>query len=314
MPSHLPPGRARTLQSRLLRLGAWLLVLLAAVVVWQLQLVPLAWQLAALRERVAPAGATALNLSGHRVAIEARPITGIADNASGLTYHPGTGTLFAVINRPASVAEISTTGELLRLMPLEGARDPEDMAHVQDDLFVVADERHNRLLWVRIGPQSRRLTAEPVTAVDLPASPLRNQGIEGISWDPAGQRLFVSQEIWPRKVWLIEGLHPGPAPAAAPAVVREWRPSGGGMVPLGDYSAISLHEASGQLLVASKLSGMVLAYAADGTLAGTLPLWPGFAGLTRRVPQAEGMALDPAGTVYLVSEPNLFYRFDPGPP
>lgn len=314
MPSHLPRGRPRTLRSRLLRLAGWLLLVLATVGVWQLQLVPLAWQLAGLQWRQMPPRAPTLDLSRHRVDIEARPIAGIADNTSGLTYHAGSGTLFAAINRPASVAEISTGGELLRLMPLEGVRDPEGIAHVQDDLFVVADERGNRVFAVRIGPKSERLVAQPVPGVELPASPLRNQGIEGISWDHAGQRLFVSQEIWPRKVWLVEGLDPGGMPSGTPPRIREWRPSGGGMVPIGDYSSVSLHEPSGELLVASKLTGMVLAYAPDGSLAGTLPLWPGFRGLARRVPQAEGMALDPAGTVYLVSEPNLFYRFVPGQP
>lgn len=314
MPSHLPRGRPRTLRSRLLRLTGWLLLALTTVGVWQLQLVPLAWQLAGLQWRQPPPGTPALNLSRYRVGIEARPIAGIADNTSGLTYHAGSGTLFAAINRPASVAEISTDGELLRLMPLEGVRDPEGIAHVQDDLFVVADERGNRVFGVRIGPKSERLVAQPVPGVELPASPLRNQGIEGISWDHAGQRLFVSQEIWPRKIWLVEGLDPGGTPSGPPPRIREWRPLGGGMVPIGDYSSVSLHEPTGELLVASKLTGMVLAYAPDSSLAGTLPLWPGFRGLARRVPQAEGMALDPAGTVYLVSEPNLFYRFEPGQP
>ncbi|MFP5340066.1 MAG: SdiA-regulated domain-containing protein, partial [Gammaproteobacteria bacterium] len=32
-------------------------------------------------------------------------------------------------------------------------------------------------------------------------------------------------------------------------------------------------------------------------------------GLERDVPQAEGMAMGPDGTLYLVSEPNLFYVF-----
>lgn len=313
MPTHASQARPRSIRRQFVRLAGGLLLTLAAVVVWQLQLLPLAWQLVGLQWRDAPPGRPALDLSSHRVGIEARPIAGIEDNASGLTYHPGSGNLFAAINRPASVAEISTAGELLRLMPLEGARDPEGIAHVQDDLFVVADERNNRLHWVRIGPQSERLVAEPIPGVALSPSPMRNQGIEGVSWDHVGQRLFVSQEIWPRKVWLIEGLNPQPRADLQPTI-REWRPASGGMPPVGDYSSVSLHEASGQLLVVSKLTGMVLAYAPDGSLAGTLPLWPGFRGLRQRVPQAEGIALDPAGTVYLVSEPNLFYRFDPGPP
>ncbi|MDC6668450.1 SdiA-regulated domain-containing protein [Leclercia adecarboxylata] len=32
-------------------------------------------------------------------------------------------------------------------------------------------------------------------------------------------------------------------------------------------------------------------------------------GLERNVPQAEGIAMGPDGTLYLVSEPNLFYVF-----
>ena len=31
------------------------------------------------------------------------------------------------------------------------------------------------------------------------------------------------------------------------------------------------------------------------------------------VPQAEGVAVGPRGEIFLISEPNLFYRFDPPP-
>ena len=40
-----------------------------------------------------------------------------------------------------------------------------------------------------------------------------------------------------------------------------------------------------------------------------LALLPGLNGLTRRVPQAEGLALDNAGNLYVVSERNLFFAF-----
>jgi uncharacterized protein YjiK len=33
-------------------------------------------------------------------------------------------------------------------------------------------------------------------------------------------------------------------------------------------------------------------------------------GLSRRVPQAEGLAVGPDGAIYVLSEPNLFYRFE----
>ena len=34
-------------------------------------------------------------------------------------------------------------------------------------------------------------------------------------------------------------------------------------------------------------------------------------GLKANVPQAEGIAVGSRGEIFLVSEPNLFYRFDP---
>ena len=308
-PQAHPPTQPRP--HRLWWRAAWaLLGLGSALVAWQWQVLPLAWQLGGWHARAAEPATPSLNLSGYRVGIEARPIVGIEDNTSGLTYHPGSGTLFAAINRPPAVAELSTAGELLRLMPLDGVRDPEGITHVQDGLFVVGDERGNRLHWVRIDAASMRLSPVEGLSLGLSTSPMKNQGIEGVSWDHVGRRLFVSQEIWPRRIWVISGLDPAAIRPKAPTV-EEWRPAPGSSVPLADYSSVSLHEASGQLLVLSKLTGMVLAYAPDGSLAGTLPLWPGFRGLRQRVPQAEGVAVDSRGHLYLVSEPNLFYRFEP---
>jgi hypothetical protein len=46
-------------------------------------------------------------------------------------------------------------------------------------------------------------------------------------------------------------------------------------------------------------------------LVSMMPLWRGWPGLKRSIPQAEGVTTDAQGALYIVSEPNLFYRFEP---
>jgi uncharacterized protein YjiK len=54
---------------------------------------------------------------------------------------------------------------------------------------------------------------------------------------------------------------------------------------------------------------MLLELDETGEQVSFMTLLGGFNGLKDRIPRAEGVAMDEHGTLYMVSEPDLFYRF-----
>jgi len=253
---------------------------------------------------------SALWLPDYRVAIEGRPIQGLTRNASGLTFNTETGTLFTVINRPAQVAELTTDGRLLRVIPLDGAKDPEGITYVQGDTYVVADEHSHGLYWVQIRPDTARVSVAGQPSLRLSIDSVHNSSFEGVSWDSAQNRLFVVKEKLPLRVLVISGLDAFSASTGFNIDIAEWTSSSAAALFMSDLSSLTLHEPTGHLLLLSDESALVVEYAADGRPISMLPLWRGFHGLQRKVPQPEGLAVGPDGAIYVLSEPNLFYRFE----
>lgn len=250
----------------------------------------------------------------YQVKIEARAVEGLSENVSGLTFSPVTGTLFAAINRPPALAEISPEGRLLRLIPLEGAEDPEGITHVAGKRFVVSDEGDQRLAFVEITPETTRLSLQGVPQLTLDFGSFANMGFEGVSWDQTRGELLVAQEMWPVRVLVIAGLARSLAAPGLDLTVTEWVPQERTGHFAADLSSLSAHDATGNLVLLSDLTSALVEYARDGRPVSALPLWAGWAGLAADVPQAEGLAIGPEGDLYLVSEPNLFYRFGRSPP
>ena len=81
-----------------------------------------------------------------------------------------------------------------------------------------------------------------------------------------------------------------------------------------DLSSLQFDEGTGHLLALSDESRLVVELDTDGEPVSTLSLLRGMHGLKRSVPQAEGVAMDDRGVLYLVSEPNLFYVFSKDEP
>ncbi|KQW29660.1 hypothetical protein ASE36_14720 [Rhizobium sp. Root274] len=249
----------------------------------------------------------ALQLGDYEAKIEARPVEGLTRDLSGLTYSPQTGTLFAIVNRPAQIAELSVEGRLLRTIVLNGVQDPEGLTHVEGGRFIVTSERHQSLHWITVDRSTSQVTAEGGDRLRLDFGALRNMGFEGLSWDSRQKRLYIAQEMLPARVLVVDGL--ASTSTSLNLAVSEWSPHGLAATFMLDLSSLSLHESTGNLILLSHLSRILVEYAPDGRVLSFLPLWRGMNGLSASIAQAEGVAIGPDGDVFIVAEPNLFYRF-----
>jgi len=246
-------------------------------------------------------------LADYRVAIEAKPIGNISD-VSALTYDPDRRSLFSVTNKPAKVIEISLQGELKRSIDLEGFGDPEAIEYIAPGVYVIADEREQRLVKVRIDDDSRVIDAADFQQLSLGIGLNGNKGFEGLAYDARNQRLLVAKERDPVRIFEVLGF-PHVDESRPLALQVNTDPKRDARLFVRDLSSLDFDAATGHLLALSDESRLVIELNADGKPVSTLSLLRGQHGLQRSVPQAEGIATDDDGNLYLISEPNLFYVF-----
>lgn len=249
-----------------------------------------------------------IGLDHYQVAIEAQPIVGLDDDISALTYDPDRKSLFTVTNARSELIELSLDGRILRRVPLTGFGDPEAVEYVGPNSYVITDERQQRLIRVRLDDDTLFLDANDAEQLSLGIGLNGNKGFEGLAYDSAGKRLFVAKERDPMMIYEVHGFpHDNPDKPYAVHVVQDRKRDRRLFVR--DLSSLQFDERSGHLLALSDESRLVLELDVKGRPLSTLSLRKGFQGLKQTVPQAEGIAMDDAGTIYLVSEPNLFYVF-----
>ena len=245
-------------------------------------------------------------LPDYRVTVEAQVIDGLSDDVSALTYDPDRRSLFTVTNQRAELIELSLAGKILRRMPLTGFGDAEAVEYISPGIYVISDERAQRLFKVHVDDHTRWLDAADSEQLSLGLGLNGNKGFEGLAYDSQGRRLFVAKERDPLRILEITGF-PGDEQRLNLQVTDDQRRDRGLFVR--DLSSLQFDERSGHLLALSDESRLVIELDLDGRPISTLSLLRGMHGLKRSVPQAEGLAMDEQGTLYLVSEPNLFYVF-----
>lgn len=120
-------------------------------------------------------------------------------------------------------------------------------------------------------------------------------------------KLHTSKERDPQQLYRIGGLRPTLAGDLQLDIhdLTNWVSAAGVSR---DLSAITVHAPSGHLLLLSDESQLLFELGADGQLLDRRSLRAGN-GLQEGIPQPEGVVVAKSGELFVVSEPNLFYRF-----
>lgn len=242
-------------------------------------------------------------LSGYRVVIDAKVLPGMErDEASDLSYNPQTKTLFSVMGKHPFLAELTLQGDVLRKIPLVGWSNPEGVAVLENGLLAIVDEREHSLVIVKVDADTKELNVADFPKYDLGPSEDQNKAFEAIAWNPRKQQLLLGEERPPALfTWSSDGSQ---------VLKGSKQKLASDELDLRNLSALGIDPRTGHTLVLSADSHLLLELDEQGEQVSFMALLGGFNGLQNTIPRAEGVAMDEAGNLYMVSEPNLFYRFE----
>ncbi len=242
-------------------------------------------------------------LPSYRAVIDAKALPGMErDEASDLSYNPHSKTLFSVMGKNPFLVELTLQGDVLRKMPLVGWSNPEGVAVLENGLLAIVDERQHSLVIVKVDASTQALNIADFPQYDLGPSKDQNKAFEAIAWNPRKQQLLLGEERPPALfTWNSDGSQ---------VLKGDKQKLDSDELDLRNLSALGVDPRTGHVLVLSADSHLLLELDEQGEQVSFMALLGGFNGLKKTIPRAEGVAMDEAGNLYMVSEPNLFYRFE----
>lgn len=241
---------------------------------------------------------SALALSSYKAVIQQKPVAGAKSNLSGSTYSAEDRMLFAVINNPPELVWLTTEGQLVGRMPLQGIHDPESIAWSGGNQFQIGSEKDGAVYKTQVDIQ--RGTMQIISMVKLEGyDKAKNKGLEGTAWDAKNERLYAAKERKPIMIKEVEMSKNGITRALPSAITAS----------VSDVSGLEYHAPTDSLLVLSDESKMILEVSSEWRVRDRLFLTAEWSGLRDDIPQPEGIAMDNENNLYIVSEPNLFYKF-----
>ncbi len=244
-------------------------------------------------------------LPEYRADIIELQIPGIANNASGITYNRDRETLWIIVNQPTLLLEFDLQFNLLRRIDLKNFIDTEAIAYVRNGYFILSDERDQTIVLAQINDRTKQLDKKKLQHIVLNLHGYGNKGLEGIAVDYVTHTIYTVRERDPMKLIKISGFIENQNRINIENLNRIEVNN----LYLDDLSGLHFDTKTNHLLILSDESKMLAEIDLEGNKVSYMDLEKGFNNLSRSIPQAEGVTLDDKGHLYIVSEPNLIYRF-----
>lgn len=241
-------------------------------------------------------------LPDYELALETT-LTGLEeDETSGLSWSPLTGTLFTVTGQNPQLIEFTPAGVVLRRIRLSGFSDPEAVEVLDDGRLAIVDERRRLVAVFRLEPGVESLELDDLAHYDLGFPDAGNKGFEGLAWDSHGQRLLLAKERDPLGLFALPFPREDGAVGALEALPNQ-------PLLVRDLSSLAIDPRSGHMLMLSDESRLLVELDLQGEPRSFISLFGGLNGLVQGIDQAEGVAMDGEGNIYVVGEPNRFFVF-----
>jgi uncharacterized protein YjiK len=257
--------------------------------------------------RSAPDVLNPMHLAG-----EQRQVAAIGVDASGITWSDHRHSLFAVRNSLPQVTEMDSDGRVVRNIQLQGFKDVEGITWLEDDRFAVVEERTCTVWLLQLGEGVSQVGKPPQPLLSLPAlnPDIGNNGCEDLAWDASLHVLYLLREKKPVVVVRVTGVNIDVPALGQPQVqllLRHAETSALGS----DISGMHFDSRLKQLFVLSDESQRITGIDTRDvpTLSQPFALGELSNGLVRGIPQPEGMTMDRNGNLYVLSEPDLLYKF-----
>ena len=244
----------------------------------------------------------------------------LCDEASGVAYNWDTDTLFIVGDGGRSVTQVTKTGVLVDTMTLaansgrpQGTEfyDPEGITYIGGGQFVFSEERDRNLVKFTYAAGTT-LTRAQTQNVKL-GTFNDNQGTEGLSWDPQTGGFICLKETGPIGIFqtnadFVAGTATNGS-ASTENSTNLFDPALLGMTDVADVFALSNIPSlygkadSSHMLVLSQEDARIINVDRAGNISSALNITadPG-APLSASAQQHEGITMDRAGNIYVVSE------------